>query len=170
MKRMRQSREIKISNDGEIKIAKVKQRLHIYWLDIPFYKAIGLKEGFLKDLPPTPFAGATLTGHPPLRRRRSSQTSPELVPQHTQLPIPALPSCCCSWIWENTSSSRTEEKPESCNVVACEGVDRVERHETLAQWRTRMETSGFSPVHLGSNAYKLASMLFLTSPRACFSA
>ncbi|KAK8517721.1 hypothetical protein V6N13_127879 [Hibiscus sabdariffa] len=46
-----------------------------------------------------------------------------------------------------------------CNVVACEGVDRVERHETLAQWRTRMETSGFSPVHLGSNAYKLASML-----------
>ncbi|GMJ07837.1 RESTORATION ON GROWTH ON AMMONIA 2, GIBBERELLIC ACID INSENSITIVE [Hibiscus trionum] len=47
-----------------------------------------------------------------------------------------------------------------CNVVACEGVDRVERHGTLAQWRTRMETSGFSPVHLGSNAYKQASMLF----------
>ncbi|KAE8701293.1 DELLA protein GAI [Hibiscus syriacus] len=46
-----------------------------------------------------------------------------------------------------------------CNVVACEGVERVERHETLAQWRTRMETSGFSPVHLGSNAYKQASML-----------
>ncbi|KAE8703860.1 DELLA protein GAI [Hibiscus syriacus] len=46
-----------------------------------------------------------------------------------------------------------------CNVVACEGVDRVERHETLAQWRTRMETSGFSPVHLGSNAYKQASIL-----------
>ncbi|GMI68981.1 REPRESSOR OF GA, REPRESSOR OF GA1-3 1, repressor of GA [Hibiscus trionum] len=46
-----------------------------------------------------------------------------------------------------------------CNVVACEGVDRVERHETLAQWRSRMETSGFNPVHLGSNAYKQASML-----------
>ncbi|XVF71435.1 hypothetical protein PTKIN_Ptkin12aG0037100 [Pterospermum kingtungense] len=46
-----------------------------------------------------------------------------------------------------------------CNVVACEGMDRVERHETLTQWATRMETAGFSPVHLGSNAYKQASML-----------
>ncbi|XWS47562.1 hypothetical protein CRYUN_Cryun14cG0162900 [Craigia yunnanensis] len=46
-----------------------------------------------------------------------------------------------------------------CNVVACEGMDRVERHETLTQWRTRMETASFSPVHLGSNAYKQASML-----------
>ncbi|XVF20619.1 hypothetical protein REPUB_Repub12eG0016700 [Reevesia pubescens] len=46
-----------------------------------------------------------------------------------------------------------------CNVVACEGMDRVERHETLTQWRTRMDTAGFSPVHLGSNAYKQASML-----------
>ncbi|XP_051145093.1 DELLA protein GAI1-like [Andrographis paniculata] len=46
-----------------------------------------------------------------------------------------------------------------CNVVACEGVDRVERHETLPQWRTRFESAGFSPVHLGSNAYKQASML-----------
>lgn len=46
-----------------------------------------------------------------------------------------------------------------CNVVACEGVDRVERHETLAQWRTRFKSAGFSPVHLGSNAYKQASML-----------
>ncbi|KAF6144585.1 hypothetical protein GIB67_006077 [Kingdonia uniflora] len=46
-----------------------------------------------------------------------------------------------------------------CNVVACEGVDRVERHETLTQWRTRLESFGFSPVHLGSNAFKQASML-----------
>ncbi|CAN1122726.1 DELLA protein GAI [Linum perenne] len=46
-----------------------------------------------------------------------------------------------------------------CNVVACEGGDRVERHETLTQWRGRMESSGFDPVHLGSNAYKQASML-----------
>jgi DELLA protein len=45
------------------------------------------------------------------------------------------------------------------NVVACEGPDRVERHETLTQWRTRMESSGFSPAHLGSNAFKQASML-----------
>ncbi|KAL3644709.1 DELLA protein gai1 [Castilleja foliolosa] len=46
-----------------------------------------------------------------------------------------------------------------CNVVACEGVDRVERHETLAQWRARCGSAGFEPVHLGSNAYKQASML-----------
>nr|XP_043627786.1 DELLA protein 2-like [Erigeron canadensis] len=46
-----------------------------------------------------------------------------------------------------------------CNVVACEGPDRVERHQTLTQWKTRFETSGFEPVHLGSNAYKQASML-----------
>ncbi|CAI9111384.1 OLC1v1011602C1 [Oldenlandia corymbosa var. corymbosa] len=46
-----------------------------------------------------------------------------------------------------------------CNVVACEGADRVERHETLAQWRGRMNSAGFDPVHLGSNAFKQASML-----------
>ncbi|KAL3838684.1 hypothetical protein ACJIZ3_023275 [Penstemon smallii] len=46
-----------------------------------------------------------------------------------------------------------------CNVVACEGADRVERHETLAQWRVRMGSAGFDPVHLGSNAFKQASML-----------
>ncbi|KAH6799412.1 GRAS family transcription factor family protein [Perilla frutescens var. frutescens] len=46
-----------------------------------------------------------------------------------------------------------------CNVVACEGVERVERHETLAQWRARMNSVGFNPVHLGSNAFKQASML-----------
>ncbi|KAJ1430592.1 Transcriptional factor DELLA, N-terminal [Sesbania bispinosa] len=46
-----------------------------------------------------------------------------------------------------------------CNVVACEGVDRIERHETLNQWRNRFGSAGFSPVHLGSNAFKQASML-----------
>ncbi|KAK1413701.1 hypothetical protein QVD17_35478 [Tagetes erecta] len=46
-----------------------------------------------------------------------------------------------------------------CNVVACEGTDRVERHETLAQWKNRLDSAGFEPVHLGSNAFKQASML-----------
>ncbi|KAL6543828.1 DELLA protein gai1 [Orobanche gracilis] len=46
-----------------------------------------------------------------------------------------------------------------CNLVACDGVDWVERHETLAQWRTRFDSSGFEPVHMGSNAYRQASML-----------
>ncbi|KAE8690874.1 DELLA protein GAI1 [Hibiscus syriacus] len=44
-------------------------------------------------------------------------------------------------------------------VVACEGVDRIERHESLTQWRNRFGSAGFSPVHLGSNAFKQASML-----------
>nr|BAW87776.1 DELLA protein [Dianthus caryophyllus] len=46
-----------------------------------------------------------------------------------------------------------------CNVVACDGVDRIERHETLAQWRTRFNSAEFSPVHLGSNAFNQVRML-----------
>ncbi|EEF28350.1 DELLA protein GAI [Ricinus communis] len=46
-----------------------------------------------------------------------------------------------------------------CNVVACEGAHRVERHESLPHWRTRFESAGFDRVHLGSNAFKQASML-----------
>ncbi|XP_028769869.1 DELLA protein GAI-like [Neltuma alba] len=46
-----------------------------------------------------------------------------------------------------------------CNVLACKGSERVERHETLSQWRGRMGSAGFEPVHLGSNAFKQASML-----------
>lgn len=45
------------------------------------------------------------------------------------------------------------------NLVACEGEDRVERHETLVQWRNRFGKGGFKPVNIGSNAYKQASML-----------
>ncbi|CAA7032777.1 unnamed protein product [Microthlaspi erraticum] len=45
------------------------------------------------------------------------------------------------------------------NVVAAEGSDRVERHETLSQWKTRMGSAGFAPVPLGSSAFKQASML-----------
>uniref|UniRef100_A0A384UJQ5 DELLA protein n=1 Tax=Artocarpus altilis TaxID=194251 RepID=A0A384UJQ5_ARTAL len=45
------------------------------------------------------------------------------------------------------------------NVVAAEGADRVERHETMDQWRARMEGAGFAPAYLGSNAFKQASML-----------
>ncbi|KAL0889446.1 hypothetical protein Bca101_013429 [Brassica carinata] len=46
-----------------------------------------------------------------------------------------------------------------CNLVACEGPDRVERHETLSQWSNRFGSSGFAPAHLGSNAFKQASTL-----------
>ncbi|KAG6517176.1 DELLA protein SLR1-like [Zingiber officinale] len=45
------------------------------------------------------------------------------------------------------------------NVVACEGAERTERHETLPQWRARMSRTGFDSVPIGSNAFKQASML-----------
>lgn len=48
---------------------------------------------------------------------------------------------------------------EICNVVCCEGSARVERHEPLAKWRARLAEAGFKPLHLGSNAFKQASML-----------
>ncbi|KAL8549650.1 hypothetical protein ACS0TY_008481 [Phlomoides rotata] len=70
----------------------------------------------------------------------------------------------CGWVDEAVSvqdkvMSEVYLGRQICNVVACEGVDRVERHETLAQWRTRFNASGFRAAHLGSNAYKQASML-----------
>ncbi|KAH1057272.1 hypothetical protein J1N35_035337 [Gossypium stocksii] len=45
------------------------------------------------------------------------------------------------------------------NVVSCEGSARVERHEPLAKWRRRLSGAGFRALHLGSNAFKQASML-----------
>eukprot|EP01018_Ginkgo_biloba_P029138 Gb_13966 [translate_table: standard] len=53
---------------------------------------------------------------------------------------------------------------EICNIVACEGSERVERHETLMQWRVRMYNAGFQAMHLGSNAFKQASMLLTLFP------
>ncbi|CAN8300311.1 unnamed protein product [Cochlearia groenlandica] len=49
------------------------------------------------------------------------------------------------------------------NVVAAEGTDRIERHETLAQWRKRFGSAGFEPVNLGSDAFKQASLLLALS-------
>ncbi|KAK3008086.1 hypothetical protein RJ639_013613 [Escallonia herrerae] len=46
-----------------------------------------------------------------------------------------------------------------CHLVVCEGLDRVERHETLAQWRAWLVSVGFGSIHLGPNAFKQASML-----------
>ncbi|KAG0484623.1 hypothetical protein HPP92_008702 [Vanilla planifolia] len=48
---------------------------------------------------------------------------------------------------------------EICNIVCCEGADRVERHEPLTSWRSRLGHAGFWPAHLGSNAFRQASML-----------
>ncbi|XP_030475994.2 protein SLENDER RICE1-LIKE 1-like [Syzygium oleosum] len=48
---------------------------------------------------------------------------------------------------------------EICDVVGREGAARVERHEPLDKWRARLGRAGFRPLHLGSNAFKQASML-----------
>ncbi|CAA0817993.1 SCARECROW-like 13 [Striga hermonthica] len=35
------------------------------------------------------------------------------------------------------------------NIISCEGVDRVERHELFGKWRLRLAMAGFAPVQLG---------------------
>ncbi|KAM7252122.1 hypothetical protein ACFE04_024005 [Oxalis oulophora] len=39
---------------------------------------------------------------------------------------------------------------EVVNIVACEGAERVERHELLGKWRSRFQMAGFSPLPLSS--------------------
>ncbi|KAJ0899155.1 putative transcription factor GRAS family [Helianthus annuus] len=37
------------------------------------------------------------------------------------------------------------------NIIACEGVERVERHELLGKWRSRFTMAGFTPYPLSSS-------------------
>ncbi len=37
------------------------------------------------------------------------------------------------------------------NMIACEGVERVERHELLGKWRSRFSMAGFAPCPLSSS-------------------
>lgn len=39
---------------------------------------------------------------------------------------------------------------EVVNIVACEGTERVERHELLEKWKSRFATAGFTPYPLSS--------------------
>lgn len=39
---------------------------------------------------------------------------------------------------------------EVVNIIACEGVERVERHELLGKWRLRFAMAGFTPYPLSS--------------------
>jgi hypothetical protein len=39
---------------------------------------------------------------------------------------------------------------EVVNIVACEGAERVERHELLGKWRSRFQMAGFTPLPLSS--------------------
>lgn len=49
--------------------------------------------------------------------------------------------------------------PEIRNIVACEGPERVMRHERLEKWRKIMEGKGFSVVELGANAAAQSEIL-----------
>ncbi|GFP85833.1 scarecrow-like transcription factor pat1 [Phtheirospermum japonicum] len=50
----------------------------------------------------------------------------------------------------------SEESPQHClaqdivSIIACEGVERVERHEILGKWRVRLGMAGFAPLPLSS--------------------
>lgn len=41
------------------------------------------------------------------------------------------------------------------NAVTCKGSDRIERHDTLSQWRVKMNSVGFNSVRLNSKTCKL---------------
>ncbi len=45
------------------------------------------------------------------------------------------------------------------NVIACEGADRVERHELLGKWRSRMTMAGFRPHPLSSSVNHTIKLL-----------
>lgn len=40
---------------------------------------------------------------------------------------------------------------EVVNIIACEGVERVERHEVIGKWRSRFSMAGFTPYPLSSS-------------------
>ncbi|CAK9215382.1 unnamed protein product [Sphagnum troendelagicum] len=45
------------------------------------------------------------------------------------------------------------------NVIACEGAERVERHEMLGKWRARMSMAGFRPRSLSASVNNTIKML-----------
>ncbi|KAK8710315.1 hypothetical protein V6N13_145646 [Hibiscus sabdariffa] len=49
--------------------------------------------------------------------------------------------------------------PEIRNIVACEGNERIERHERLEKWRKLMEGKGFQGVALSANAVTQSNIL-----------
>jgi hypothetical protein len=53
---------------------------------------------------------------------------------------------------------------EIFNVVASEGVDRVERHDQLDTWRKRLKAHGFLPQRLDEHASRVQEKLLLRAP------
>ncbi|EFJ05873.1 hypothetical protein SELMODRAFT_23095, partial [Selaginella moellendorffii] len=51
------------------------------------------------------------------------------------------------------------------NIVACEGLERMERHETLSSWKRRFEQAHFSSSHLSpTTAVQAERLLTIHSP------
>lgn len=48
---------------------------------------------------------------------------------------------------------------EISNIVACEGLERVERHERIARWAIRFSRAGFKPVNLWLEALEEAQQV-----------
>ncbi|EFJ17710.1 GRAS family protein [Selaginella moellendorffii] len=49
--------------------------------------------------------------------------------------------------------------PKIRNIIACEGPNRVERHESMADWSKRLEVAGFRPSPLSQRAVNQAKLL-----------
>ena len=55
--------------------------------------------------------------------------------------------------WHSTERVLIEERVlgrKIVNIVACEGAERIERHESLARWQYRMQRAGFKAVKMSA--------------------
>jgi hypothetical protein len=45
------------------------------------------------------------------------------------------------------------------NVIACEGLERIERHELMGKWRARMKMAGFQPRRMSDHVNSIIKTL-----------
>ncbi|KAJ4781281.1 GRAS family transcription factor [Rhynchospora pubera] len=65
---------------------------------------------------------------------------------------------------EHKDRTRVEQHclaKEIVNVIACEGAERVERHEPFGKWRSRLGMAGFSPIPLSPTIHTSVRSLLL---------
>ncbi|XP_074304804.1 scarecrow-like protein 30 [Silene latifolia] len=81
-------------------------------------------------------------------------------------------------VFESTMSREDNERMllesklygnQALNVIACEGVERVERHETYKQWTVRTQRAGFEQVPLDRDLLRRARAMVKRSFRDEFS-
>ncbi|CAI5464226.1 unnamed protein product [Closterium sp. Yama58-4] len=64
--------------------------------------------------------------------------------------------------WNSTERALVEERifgRKLVNIIACEGRDRVERHESHARWHERMQRCGFVPRAISADVEENAHLL-----------